>query len=178
MEADTSRHQHLWQRLAEALRDRPWQILKTKAHRAAPTMGDPARWEWQGNDRADHFAGLSLRRYSSRAHHHSSVLHRLPQLACALSALRETLPLPRTFMSKGATTPYLRKIGLLQTNLRLPSPPGLAGPSLIGLIIGIINSSCWVTLTAFVLLPSSPPWRWVAREATLLVALLCTLHTP
>eukprot|EP00971_Amphidinium_carterae_P272054 5399376-Amphidinium_carterae.1 len=63
--ADTSRHQHLWKRLADALSDRPWQVLKTKAHRAEPGPNDPARWEWQGNDRADHYAGLSLRTHTS-----------------------------------------------------------------------------------------------------------------
>eukprot|EP00971_Amphidinium_carterae_P292327 5802972-Amphidinium_carterae.1 len=42
---------------------------------------------------------------------------------------------------------------------------------------GTINSRGWVTLTACVLPPPSPPWRWGAVEATTWDAPMCIPHT-
>eukprot|EP00971_Amphidinium_carterae_P014258 281525-Amphidinium_carterae.3 len=84
MATDTSRHQHLWRRLASALADRPWQVLKTKAHRAEPHASDPGHWEWKGNDWADTHAGRALQAHTASPPY--GVAHRNWQALAALTS--------------------------------------------------------------------------------------------
>eukprot|EP00971_Amphidinium_carterae_P106734 2114096-Amphidinium_carterae.1 len=152
MAADTSRHQHLWRRLASALADRLWQVLKTKAHRVEPQASDPGHWEWQGNDWADRFAGSALQEHTASPPYATASRNWLALAALAGFA--------RDLYEQGCydSLPQFKRIGLNQTNPPHLSPPALAGPSQTGLMTGITSSVAWVTLTASANLPQSPPW--------------------